>query len=88
MPNKLKDAVRHKFTKKHYNKRDWKAYDKSLKNRGNLTIWFEKDAVENWNHNHNAKRKRGGQKQYSDLAIQTCHVFRTLFKQALLIALA
>ena len=48
MPNKLKDPVRHKFTKKHYNKRDWTAYNKSLVNRGSITIWFTEDALKQW----------------------------------------
>ena len=31
MPYALKDPVRHKFTKKYYNVRDWAKYDESLK---------------------------------------------------------
>jgi hypothetical protein len=45
MPYKLKDPVRHKFTKKSYNKRDWKVYEEGLRNRGDLTIWFCEDAI-------------------------------------------
>ena len=45
MPHKLKDPIRHKFKKKSYNVRDWKAYDQGLQNRGNLTIWFAEDAI-------------------------------------------
>ena len=37
MPYTLKDPVRHKFTKKSYNVRDWATYDEGLKNRGSLT---------------------------------------------------
>jgi hypothetical protein len=66
MPYKLKDPVRHKFTKKSYNKRDRKTYEEGLKNRGDLTIWFSEDAVAAWNHCNNEKRKRGRQRQYSD----------------------
>ncbi len=83
MPYKLKDAVRHKFDKRSYNKRDWKVYDQSLVNRGNLTIWFSEDAVSNWNMGKQLFPKRGRPKTYSDLAIQTCHTLRLLQKQAL-----
>jgi hypothetical protein len=31
MPYTLKDPVRHKFTKKSYNVRDWAKYDEGLK---------------------------------------------------------
>jgi transposase len=72
LPYKLKDSRRHKFNKKHYNKRDWAAYDKSLKARGSLTIWFSKEAVAEWNHKVEGKHKRGRPKTYSDLAIETC----------------
>jgi hypothetical protein len=40
MPYKLKDFVRHKFTKKSYNERDWKIYEEGLRNQGDLPIWF------------------------------------------------
>jgi|688.fasta_scaffold464523_1 hypothetical protein len=83
MPYKLKDPVRHKFTKQSYNKRDWKAYEEGLRNRGNLTIWFCEDAVAAWNHCDNGNRKRGRQRRYSDLAIETSHTIRLVYKQAL-----
>lgn len=83
MPNKLKDKVRHKFKKKSYNKRNWPAYDQALKNRGSITIWFSKDAVEQWNQKPAGKQKKGRPKTYSDLAIQTCQILRALFKQPL-----
>jgi hypothetical protein len=83
MPYTLKDSVRHKFTKKAYNVRDWAKYDEGLKNRGNLTIWFSEDAIAAWNHVQPEKRKRGGQRVYSDLAIETVHTLRLVYKQPL-----
>lgn len=83
MPYKLKDAVRHKFDKKSYNKRDWQAYDQSLVNRGSLVILFSEEVVSNWNMCKQPHQKRGRTKTYSDLAIQTCHTLRLLQKQAL-----
>lgn len=83
MPNKLKDAVRHKFSKKNYNQRDWKAYDQTLVNQGSITIWFDEEAVSQWNQVKPLKLPRGRPRLYSELAIQTCHTLRFLNKKAL-----
>jgi hypothetical protein len=79
MPNKLKDRYRQHFKKPHYNKRDWKSYDQALQDRGNLTIWFSKEAVAAWNPTPEGKRKRGRQPSYSDLA----RILRLCYKQGL-----
>ena len=83
MPNKLKDPVRHKFTKKHYNKRDWTAYNKSLVNRGSITIWFTEDALKQWENQGVNQRKRGAQRKFSDYAIEACHMMRLVYKKPL-----
>jgi len=73
----------HKFTKKAYTKRDWKAYEEGLRNRGDLIVWFSEDAVAAWNHVDNGQKKRGRPRQYSDLAIETAHTIRLVYKQPL-----
>ena len=83
MPYKIKNDVRHKFKKKTYNNRDWKAYSESLRNRGSLTIWFSEDAISAWYYKHEKQRKRGRQKVYSDLAIETAYTLRLVYKQPL-----
>ena len=83
MPYTLKDPVRHKFTKKSYNVRDWAKYDEGLKNRGSLTIWFSEDAIAAWNHVRQEKMERGRQRVYSELAIETAHTLRLVYKQPL-----
>lgn len=79
MPYKLKDPVRHKFKKKVYNKRDWKAYDRGLINRGNITIWFSQDAVSGWHPPRDVPKQRGRQQQYTDLSIETALTLRLVF---------
>lgn len=79
MPYKLKDPVRHKFKKKSYNKRDWKTYDQGLVNRGNITIWFSDEAVSGWHPPEDMIKKRGRQKQYTDLSIETSLTLRLVF---------
>ena len=83
MPYKLKDPVRHKFEKKSYNVRDWKKYDENLKNRGSLTIWFSEEAIASWSSVIPSKMKRGRQQKYSDLAIETAHTLRLVYKKPL-----
>lgn len=83
MPYKLKDCVRHKFKKKSYNKRDWNTYEKGLRDRGDLIVWFCEEAVAAWNQVNNGQRKRGRQRKYSDLAIETGHILRLAYKQPL-----
>ena len=83
VPNKLKNPVRHKFTKKHYNKRDWAAYNKSLVNRGSITIWFTEDALKKWHEPYETQRKRGAQRTFSDYAMEACHTMRLMYKKPL-----
>jgi hypothetical protein len=61
MPNKLRDKVRHKFDKAKYSTRNHKEYDRALKNRGSLTIWFSSDAISAWKSQLTGQKKRGGQ---------------------------
>ncbi len=49
MPNKLRDPVRHKFSKTKHRTSNNREYDQALKNRGSLTIWFSSDVVTSWN---------------------------------------
>src|SRR5215217_7770633 len=51
-----------------------------LRRRGSLTVWFSDEAVEAWE----AERRtsRGGQPEYSDLAILTALTFKAVFRLA------
>jgi len=51
-----------------YKTRNWPSYNKALKRRGSLTIWF--DPAMTWDAVPTGKR--GRQPDYSDAAIQTC----------------
>jgi hypothetical protein len=78
MPYKLKNDRRHKFDKPKYKVRNWREYEQGLVNRGSLTIWFSEDAVTAWKPVIEEK-KRGGQPEYSDLAIQTITTLRKVY---------
>jgi hypothetical protein len=83
MPYNLKDSVRHKFDRNHYNKRDWKTYEQGLRDRGSLTIWFCEDAIAAWHPPADAKKKKGGQVRYTDLAIETSQTLRIIYNHGL-----
>ena len=62
-----------------YKTRNWPEYNKALKRRGSLTIWF--DPAMTWEAAPTGKR--GRQPDYSDAAIQTCLTMKVLFGMAL-----
>lgn len=62
-----------------YKTRNWPAYNKALKRRGSLTIWFDPDMT--WDAAPTSKR--GRQPVYSDAAVQTCLTMKVLFSMAL-----
>jgi hypothetical protein len=51
-----------------YKTLNWPEYNKALKRRGSLTIWFDPDMT--WAAQPTGKR--GRQPVYSDAAVQTC----------------
>ena len=66
-------------TRPTYKTRNWPAYNKALKRRGSLTIWF--DPAMTWEATPTGKR--GRQPAYGDAAIQTCLTMKVLFGMAL-----
>jgi hypothetical protein len=60
---------------------NWPAYDAALQARGSLTVWFTAEAIAAWR--AEPRTTRGGQPQYSDLAIATALTLRAVFRLAL-----
>jgi recombinational DNA repair protein RecT len=52
-----------------YKPRSWRDYNKSLIQRGNLSVWISDEVIEHWQTLQ--KGRRGAPRQYSDLAIKT-----------------
>jgi hypothetical protein len=48
MPYKFNESRRHKIKKALYKVTNWADYNNALRNRGDITIWFTQDAVNNW----------------------------------------
>lgn len=57
---------------------NWKDYNKSLIQRGNITVWFSDDAINKWAAQKEIG-KRGRPKLYSDDAILTALIIRSVF---------
>jgi len=62
-----------------YKTTNWASYNEALKRRGSLTIWFDPDMT--WEAAPSGKR--GRQRAYSDVAIQTCLTLKVVFGMAL-----
>ena len=72
-----KRAYRHPKYKTSYRIKNWSEYEESLRNRGDITVWLSRDAINAWTPPKNGKR--GGQPLYSDLAIETSLTLRLVF---------
>lgn len=61
-----------------YRVRNWSQYNRSLINRGNVTLWFDEASLANWS-SSKERRGRGRPEEFSDTAIECCLVLRSLF---------
>jgi len=59
--------------------RNWAEYNKSLVQRGSLTVWFSEDAIEAWLEGSSSKMKQGRPRTYSDEAILSALIIREVF---------
>src|SRR3954463_12214007 len=80
LPFKLNQDRRHHIPEQKRKVTNWRDYDESLRRRGSWTVWLSDEAVEAWE----AERRtsRGGQPEYSDLAILTALTFKAVFRLA------
>lgn len=65
------------MSKDKYKVINWASYNEGLKQRGSLTLWIDADIASDWR--QVSEKKRGGQKLYSALAIETCLVLRKVY---------
>jgi hypothetical protein len=72
-----KRTYRHPKYKTSYRIKNWSEYKKSLRNRGDITVWLSRDAIDARTPPKNGKR--GGQPIYSDIAIETLLTLRLVF---------
>lgn len=55
-----------------YHLRNWSDYNRSLKHRGNITLWIDTSTLAAW-------REASGYRTYTDLAIEVCLRVRVVF---------
>ncbi len=67
----------HPTYKTRYRVGNWPEYDRSLVQRGDITLWISPDAIESWRPTPSGRR--GGQLKYSDVAIETALTLRLIF---------
>ena len=60
-----------------YRVANWPAYNQALVRRGDVTVWLTSEATAAWTPGRSGRR--GGQRRYSDLAIETALTLRLLY---------
>jgi len=71
-----KRAQRHPKYTTAYRVTNWREYDQSLRNRGDIPLWISQDAIDAWPPPQTGKR--GAQPVYADVAIETALTLRRL----------
>ena len=67
----------HPTYKTKYRVANWAAYNQALVRRGDVTVWVSSEAIAAWTPRRSGRR--GGQRRYSDLAIETALTLRLLY---------
>ena len=63
----MKSKVHPRYKTK-YRVANWAAYNRALVRRGDVTVWLSAEAIAAWTPRRSGRR--GGQRRYSDLAIE------------------
>jgi len=72
----MRSRIHTKYKTK-YRVSNWPEYDRALVQRGDITLWISKDAIEGWKPAPSGGR--GGQKKFSNHAIETALTLRLVF---------
>ena len=67
----------HPTYKTKYRVANWPAYNQALVRRGDVTLWLTSEAIAAWTPGRSGRR--GGQRRYSDLTIETAMTLRLLY---------
>jgi hypothetical protein len=67
----------HPTYKTKYRVANWPAYNQALVRRGDVTVWLAPEAIAGWTPRRSGMR--GGQRRYSDLAIETALTLRLIY---------
>ena len=67
--------------KSRYKVKNWREYNRSLKNRGSLTLWMSEDVIERWY--YKGPKQRGAQYKYSAECVEACCMVRKVYRLGL-----
>ena len=67
----------HPTHKTQYRIKNWAKYEQGLIQRGDITIWLTPEAISAWSPKRGGKP--GGQRKFTDLAIETALTLRLVF---------
>lgn len=70
-----------KKKKNNYRIRNWSDYNAGLEKRGSITFWIDEEVIEKWE-NQEKTGKRGASNYYSDIAIETVVVVKSIYHLA------
>ena len=62
-----------------YRIRNWSEYNQALINRGNITLWFSKEFIDQW-YESELTGKQGASRTYSDVAIECMLMLKAVYK--------
>ena len=68
-PHYRDEVEGHPTYKAKYRVANWPAYNQALVRRGDVTVWLSSEAIAAWTPRRSGRL--GGQRRYSDLAIET-----------------
>ena len=80
LPFKANADRRHHIPRQRHRVTNWREYDAALRQRGSLTVWFTDEAIAGWR--AEPRTTRGGQPNYSSLAVLTALTLRAVFRLA------
>ena len=78
MPFKFHEPHRHRVPKARYRVRNWAEYDRGLVQRGDVRVWISAEALACWK--GACRSTPGGQRRFSNLAVETVLVLGALYK--------
>ena len=81
MPYKFNESRRHQIKKVGYKVTNWRDYNAALRRRGDITVWFTPEAIDQWRPAKAGRREQP--REYSDHAIETALFLRQVFQLAL-----
>ena len=78
MPFKFHEPHRHRVPKARYRVTNWAEYDRGLVQRGDVRVWISAEALACWK--AACRSTPGGQRRFSNLAVETVLVLGALYK--------